>query len=569
MKSQVRPTKKPLRTLSEPFVVEAPRGQKITTRAHFSDAEEQVIVEVGGLLTSLANKDLAERVALGAGHKHLGGSARKQALTARTSSRWAGTITRGSDDQYNLAMRGLRAARVTKIRAIDAIEERLVIPTGTSVKRGSCAERGRKTVKGYPNQQVRWLKQQRRNQLIAELIQIEAQITSSQPSIVRGGRKLLNNRHHLIEAGLSVEQWRERWDSSRMLISADGEASKLWGNETIRVNGDTGVLTIRLPNALAHLSNTEGKVPTYVFTTPVKFSYHEEEWAAQVRTGAVGYSITFDPLKKRWYLHASWTTPVVPTPSLESLRSGLTLGVDLNADHLAAWVISPEGVPLGRAIRIELDQSGATTLRDGHLRAATTELLHVAKKYHCTSITVENLNFADARDAGRESLGMGKKAKNFRRVVSGIPSAKFRDRLSGMAANAGISVIAVDPAYTSAWGREHWLATLSAQSKNIDPKSTVTGHACAAVVIGRRGKQYKARNKSSSSPRCDQRITTSQTTEEPGLTAKPAVKDTFATTKDHVLSYKTQKSEVARGKGVRAEKTVCSARSDMSYIVTI
>src|ERR1017187_9634730 len=50
-----------------------------------------------------------------------------------------------------------------------------------------------------------------------------------------------------------------------------------------------------------------------------------------------------------------------------------------------------------------------------------------------------------------------------------------------MGANAGISVIAVDPAYTSRWGREHWLAPLRQQASPI-----ATGHHAAAVVIGRR-----------------------------------------------------------------------------------
>jgi hypothetical protein len=41
--------------------------------------------------------------------------------------------------------------------------------------------------------------------------------------------------------------------------------------------------------------------------------------------------------------------------------------------------------------------------------------------------------------------------------VAGIPTARFRQRLSQMAANQGLSVIAVDAAYTSRWGLEHTL----------------------------------------------------------------------------------------------------------------
>jgi len=65
--------------------------------------------------------------------------------------------------------------------------------------------------------------------------------------------------------------------------------------------------------------------------------------------------------------------------------------------------------------------------------------------------------------------------------VAGIPTAKFRDRLVQMAANAGLSVIAVAPAYTSRWGAEHWLCCL--QKISVD----ASGHYAAALVIARRG----------------------------------------------------------------------------------
>ncbi|MBS4729259.1 hypothetical protein MSM1_13240 [Mycobacterium sp. SM1] len=65
---------------------------------------------------------------------------------------------------------------------------------------------------------------------------------------------------------------------------------------------------------------------------------------------------------------------------------------------------------------------------------------------------VENLNFADARASGRETLGRGVRGKRLRRAVAGIPTANFRTRLTSMAARRGIAAIGVDPAYTSRWG---------------------------------------------------------------------------------------------------------------------
>jgi hypothetical protein len=58
-----------------------------------------------------------------------------------------------------------------------------------------------------------------------------------------------------------------------------------------------------------------------------------------------------------------------------------------------------------------------------------------------------------------------------------------------MTANAGLRVIAVDPAYTSRWSAEHWLAPLR------EREQMTTGHHAAAVVIGRRAHGHKARRR--------------------------------------------------------------------------
>ena len=63
--------------------------------------------------------------------------------------------------------------------------------------------------------------------------------------------------------------------------------------------------------------------------------------------------------------------------------------------------------------------------------------------------------------------------------MAGIPTGRFLDRLAQMAANAGLAVVAVDPAYTSKWGIQHWLGAL----QQICPDAG--GHHTAAVVIGR------------------------------------------------------------------------------------
>ncbi|CAN5502086.1 hypothetical protein BH23ACT9_BH23ACT9_28780 [soil metagenome] len=93
----------------------------------------------------------------------------------------------------------------------------------------------------------------------------------------------------------------------------------------------------------------------------------------QVLTWTGVYDITHDPARDRWYADASWTTPATPPPDMEALRRSPSIGVDLNADHLACWVLAADGNPIGPPIDIGLDLTGDTARRDGRLRQAITE----------------------------------------------------------------------------------------------------------------------------------------------------------------------------------------------------
>jgi hypothetical protein len=226
----------------------------------------------------------------------------------------------------------------------------------------------------------------------------------------------------------------------------------------------------------------------------VGFSHRGDEWAAQATTGAVRYDIARDPAKGCWYLAASWRLSVVQPPLLQELRGHWVLGVDLNAGHLACWVLDASGNPVGPPHTIPLDLNGqAANTRDGRLRAAISAIVRLATERGCRSILVENLDFADARHRGRETLGRGVRGKSFRRIVAGIPTRRFRTLLVGMAANHGLWVIAIDPAWTSVWGRRYWQQPLQ---QSIKRSVIVSGHHAAAVVIGRRGLGVGARRRS-------------------------------------------------------------------------
>jgi hypothetical protein len=472
-----------MRSLTSPFVVAAPSGARIRTRLRLSARDEHVVRAVGECLGRLASADVAARCRLGRGEQRR--AERKRALTADSSSWWAGSITRTSDDQWRRGFKNLMDARAGLRRAIRRLQARLAAPVGQ--------RQGR--VRGYGSQAERFQKQRRLQHLRARLEEVEARLAAGRVSVCRGGRRLAKLRHTQDQDDvlLTSGAWRARWRAARWFLTADGEADKRWGNETIRVHPEEGWLEVRLPTPLASLSNTPGRAPTYRLWCPVVFHYRAGEWASQAASGAVRYDVWFDPLRGRWYLDASWRLPTVTVPSLEQLRQHRTLGVDLNAKHLDAWVLDPSGNPVGGPHTIPLDLDGLrASTRQGRLRTAVAALIRLARANGCQSITVEDLDFTDARQAGRETLGRGRRGRRLRHRVTGMPTRRFRDLLVGMATNAGLWVVAVDPAWTSVWGGRYWQTPLNQSTRD---SVAVSRHHAAAVVIARRGHGLGARRR--------------------------------------------------------------------------
>jgi IS605 OrfB family transposase len=460
---------------------------RIRTRIHVTDTEGAALAEIGGFLGGVYRSELAGR--LGCGVLDREGRARwrterKQAITVVASSRWAGAITRTVEDQYQLGMRALAAHEADLRKAVEVLAERCALRPGerTAVEDAVrvSAERGdeRRRRRGYRSAGERFTKTRRLAILRQRLATAEASLAAGRPSVVVGGKRLWRTRNYLEQAGMNERCWRKQWDAARMFLTADGESGKAGGNETIRVDTE-GRLQVKVPGALAQRFGSH-----VVVVAPVMFAHRGGEWATRVAARrAVRYDIHFDPGKGRWYLDASWKTPPQPAPQLDELRAGRVLGVDLNADHLASFVLDSSGNPVGDPTSIEVATTGlSASRRDGRVRAAITVLLDLAQENNCAAVVIENLDFADARAAGRETLGRGQRGKRLRRTIAGIPTARFRMRLTAMAHRRGIAVIGVDAAYTSKWGERHWRKPLQQQTSGA-----VTRHHAAAAAIGRRG----------------------------------------------------------------------------------
>jgi IS605 OrfB family transposase len=480
--------------------VAAPTGVAITTRLPTTPADEHVLDLVAAHLGRLRRADLAQRsrpVPVGPAledelqrrlrRERL--NTRKKALTAQSSARWANAIIAGNDEQYRLARDGQRRHLTGLRAAIATIEKRLAQPTGDTLTPEQRTQRRKaKLPKGYPTQAERFAKQRRLQVLRAELARVTTDFANRRVRVVEGGKRLANTRHHLDAAHLTPEEWRRKWECARDRIEAIGSGDEPFGNLTLTVTPD-GEVSLRLPKPLEHLANT--RHGRYVLSGKAVFSHRGDEWLARITGGqSVAYAIAGKPGRAGRYLTASWATPAAALglggePDHAVRARGPIVGVDLNEGHLAVRRLDAHGNPVGRPHRIDTDLTGSATRRDAQVRQAITRLIHYTRRHGITAIAVEDLDFADARTTGRETLGRGRRGRRFRKTVAGLPTAVFRNRLSAQAHRQGIRLYAVNPAYSSAWGDQHWRT----------PYENVTRHQAAATVIGRRAQGFPARRR--------------------------------------------------------------------------
>ncbi|WP_445528751.1 IS200/IS605 family accessory protein TnpB-related protein [Streptomyces cyslabdanicus] len=454
-----------LREVVASFVVPGPSGVAIRTGLkHLTGQDETVLRQVGSLLGSLASRDLKVRCAAGLDHDGEQWGRRKRALTGESSSRWAGSITKATHDQWAVARRG-QLAHMQSLRAgAETITHRLAQPIGGKGAKGRPG--------GYRSEREWFAKSRRLHVLEDRLEQVRADWEAGRVRVVRGGKKLARARHHLEAAGLTEAQWRSRWHAERWFLQADGESGKPYGNETIRITPG-GEVSIKLPAPLADLANApHGR---YVLACRAVFRHRGEQWADRIAANrAVAYRIHYDPDRGRWYVTASWQNPPVRTVPLEAARAGGLVGVDMNADHLAAWRLDAHGNPLGTPRRFDYTLTGSAQHRDAQVRHALIRLLHWTVR-HGLALAIEDLDFTAEKT--REKHG---RQKRFRKLISGMPTARLRARLVSMAAELSVAVVAVDPAYTSRWGTQHWQQPLTTTTRKP------TRHDAAAVAIGRR-----------------------------------------------------------------------------------
>ena len=165
--------------------------------------------------------------------------------------------------------------------------------------------------------------------------------------VVRGGKRLLNTRHHL-DSRPAHRGRVARSGGRRSAGSSPPTASPASGSATRRsASPPTARSASSCPPRSPHLANApHGR---YVLACPgrVRAPGRGVGRPGRRRTGPSPTASTYDTGRGRWYLTASWQHPVAQTIPLDAARANGVIGVDTNADHLAAYRLDTHGNPIG------------------------------------------------------------------------------------------------------------------------------------------------------------------------------------------------------------------------------
>jgi IS605 OrfB family transposase len=325
-------------------------------------------------------------------------------------------------------------------------------------------------------------KKRRLARLEKRLEQLKSDKANGNVRICFGSKKLFNAQFDLKANGYkSFEQWKADWQKARsnqfILVGSKDETA---GNQlcaAVRQEDGTLTLRIRMPDALVP---KHGK---YVSIAGVKFEYGQDIIEAALdenetrrflkkiknaQSKHYGQAITYRFLrdKKGWRVFVSTARPIVPIKSLKHIG---TIGIDLNANHIALVETDRFGNFL-ETKTIPLNTYGKSKGQTEALIGEAVKVIVSVSEKTLKPIVIEDLDFSQKKSILKENSSN----KNAR-MLSSFVYSKFRAFLESRASKYGIRVYKVNPAFTSVIGRVKYASRYG-----------LTVHHTAALVIARR-----------------------------------------------------------------------------------
>ena len=387
-------------------------------------------------------------------------------------------------EEHGIPARMFNAVRTTLDGKVSAVRESQFLQLDSLRRRVSRAEKQvLEAEQGCQWQQVHG-KRRRLANLKFRLSGLEADLAAGRVRLCFGSKKLWRKQHHLEQNGYaSHEEWQQDWRDVRsneffVLGSRDETAGCQLCVASVNDDG-TLTLRLRMPDSLAGL---HGK---YLVVPNVRFAYgHEKVLAAlgsnteyavyrrehgekEARVTALGQAISyrFKRDSKGWRVFATTELPEVEVTT--DRRRG-TIGVDLNADHLAVVETDASGNYV-KAWRVPLVTYGKRHHQaEALIGDAVASVVEYARQV-CKPIVIEKLDFRQKKAV------LEGESRRYSRMLSSFSYGKVKAYFISRGYREGVEIIEVNPAYSSVIGRVKFMERYG-----------LTVHQAAALVLARR-----------------------------------------------------------------------------------
>lgn len=277
-----------------------------------------------------------------------------------------------------------------------------------------------------------------------------------------GSRKLFRAQFDLEANGYAnradwLRDWQMRRASEFALVGSKDETA---GNQSCQLRSNSAghfSLKLRLPNAI-------GKTIDLPLTLPCGST---EILEALTFNRALTYRFIRD--EKGWRVFIS--TDLVERQRSSSKNLGM-IGLDINADHLAVAEMDRHGNIIDTQ-RIPLCTYGKTKAQAMAIIGDACKDVIQRAMGAGKPIAIENLDFA------KKKAGLEGKEARYARMLSSFAYSKIVQTIKARAFDAGIEVIAVNPACTSIIGRHKFASRYG-----------ISTHQAAAASIARRAQHF-------------------------------------------------------------------------------
>ena len=267
-----------------------------------------------------------------------------------------------------------------------------------------------------------------------------------------GGRKLLRQE--------KLGEWRGRRAGNALFA---GESGKAYGNEVARWNPSTRRLELKLPGGLR---------PVVLDAAGFSSKVEEDLLACTEARAPVSWRVKL-LAKGKVELCVTYEEP---EPPICTDTANGALAIDLNADHIAATLVSGDG---------RLLDTWRWDLRSGNDNIQNAaRLLAMLAATKGVPIVAEDLDFR------KKKSWLKRYGKRFAEVLSTFRSRQVMSGIERQCRRRGVEVIVVDPAWTSKLPK----------TGGYPNRYRIGIHHAAALVIGRRGLGFAERVLTSTSP---------------------------------------------------------------------